>query len=336
MTRPNRSQARFHYRTLGFQIRSVDEKDGSYFEGYCAVLNNIDEYGTIMGRGAFDRDIAYFRDNGFIGGLNHNWDSPLGTPNEKTMPDEHGLFVGANVIDTAHGQDVRKLLKARVIKKLSFGFEDLDKRWLDQREDVERYWDSVGYAPTDEDKERSKNGALLFTRLKVYEASPVMSAGNTSAGITAVRGRLRGDDDDSGDDDDNEMSVCQQDDGKWYVKKKGGKTARVKYEPADGFETKKEADELMAACKPRSFLDFETHSLSARDAVEEFCGRAEQLSALRLTQGRALAPERRAILRQIRDRADRALAACQPRASRSDVANLRRELIEIETSILRP
>ena len=92
----------------------------------------------------------------------------------------------------------------------------------------------------------------------------------------------------------------------------------------------------MAACKPRAFLDFETHSLTARDVVEEYCLRAEQLAELRLGQGRSLAPERRAILRQIRDRADRALAACQPRASRGDVARLRRELIEIESAILHP
>lgn len=326
-------RARYHYRTLGFQIRAVDEQNGSYFEGYCAVHNNIDEYGTIMGRGCFDRDFGFFRDNGFIGGLNHNWDQPLGTPNARTKCDDHGLFLGASVIDTAHGQDVRKLLKAGVIKKMSFGFEDLDKRWLDQREDVERYWDSVGYQPSDEDKERSKNGALLFTRLKVYEGSPVMSAGNTSANITTVRGRSSRDDGDNDmtddDGDASEMSVCKEGD-RYYVKSKKGK------KPAEGLATKEEADELMAACKPRSFLDFETHALTARDAVEEFAARAEQLSELRLSQGRSIAPERRAILRQIRDRADRALAACQPRASRADVAALKRELFDIQTSVLRP
>ncbi len=321
--------ARCHYRTLGFDLRSVDEKDGSYFEGYCAVNNNIDSYGTIMGRGCFDRDFAFFRNDGFIGGLNHNWDQPLGVPNDKTKADDTGLFVGSNVVDTSYGMDVRKLFKAKVIKKMSFGFEVLDKRFLDQREDVERYWDSVGYAPSDDDKELSKNGALLFTRVRVFEASPVMAPGNDRADITEVRARLFRDDDDSGDDDDGEMSVCKEGE-RWYVKKKG------KLTPKEGCETKSEAEELMAACKPRSFTDFETHALSARDAVEEFAARAEQLSELRLSQGRSIAPERRAILRQIRDTADRALAACQPRASRADVAQLRRELIEIESAILHP
>jgi HK97 family phage prohead protease len=272
--------ARCHYRTLGFDVRSVDEKDGSYFEGYCAVHNNIDSYGTIMGRGCFDRDFGFFRDNGFIGGLNHNWDQPLGTPNGKTKADDHGLYVGANVLDTTYGMDVRKLFAAGVIKKMSFGFEDLDRRYLDQREDVERYWDSVSYAPSDEDKDLSKNGALLFTRVRVFEASPVMAPGNERADVTEVR--------------------------------------------ADGSDG------------PREYTTFESHSLAARDAVEAFCVRAEQLAELRLHDGRSLAPEKRAILRQIRDRAERALAACQPRANRADVAALRRELFDFDISILTP
>jgi HK97 family phage prohead protease len=329
MTSSNRARSRYHYRTLGFHVRAEDVAgDGSSFKGYAAVNNNIDEYGTIMGKGCFDRDFDGFRANGFIGGLNHNWDTPLGLPSKESRCDDRGLFTGCDqIVDTAHGNDCKKLFKAGVIRKMSFGFEDLDKRWLDQREDVDRYWDSVGYQPSDEDKERSKNGALLFTRVKVYEGSPVMSPGNTRADITEVRSRFRDDDDDYADDSDNEMSVCKEGE-KYFVKKKG------RLCPKEGFETKKEAEEFMAACKPRSFSDFESHSLAARDTVEEFCGRAEQLSVLRISQGRALAPERRAILRQIRDRADRALAACQPRVSPSDVAALRRDLIEIESAIL--
>ena len=339
--------AKLHYRTLPFTIRSEDvAKDGSHFKGYAAVHHNIDEYGTIMGRGCFDRDIDHFRKDGFIGGLNHNWDQPLGKPDEIRC-DERGLFVGAPVVDTAHGQDVRKLLKAGVVRKMSFGFEDLDKRYLDQPEDVQRYWDSVGYEPTDEDKDRAKHGALLFTRLRVHEASPVMVPGNRAAEITEVRERKRGiplgpptipqqggdagPDPETVEDDDDEV-MCVQKDGRWFVKKDG------KTHPPEGFETKGEAEEYAKACtKPsRCYLSFEIHSLAARDAVEDFCHRAEQLAELRLTQGRSIPPERRAILRQIRDRADRALAACQPRAKRSDVAGLLRDLFEIESSVLRP
>ena len=134
-----------------------------------------------MGRGCFERDFAILPRQGFIGGLNHNWDQPLGTPNDKTKSDDTGLYVGASVVDTSYGMDVRKLFKAGVIKKMSFGFEVLDKRFLEQREDVERYWDSVGYEPSDEDKELSKDGALLFTRVQVLEASPVMAPGNDTS-----------------------------------------------------------------------------------------------------------------------------------------------------------
>lgn len=277
MSAIQRAKRPLHYRAFDFEIRESDDAEGKYFEGYCAVHNNIDSYRTIMGAGCFERDIDHFRQNGFIGGLNHNWDEPIGKPNVKTKADKIGLYVGADVLDTQHGMDVRKLLKAGVCKKLSFGFEDLDRRYLEQREDVERYWDSVKYSPSEEDRELAKDGALLFTRLKVFECSPVMAAGNDRASITAVR------------EDD------------------GARTA---------------------------FPSLETHSLIVRDAIAEFCVRLEQLAQVRISDGRSLSPANQATLRQIRDRADKAMAACRPMATRSDVASLRRELFDLETAVL--
>jgi hypothetical protein len=206
--------------------------------------------------------------------LNHNWDEPIGKPDE-AVTDSHGLMVGADIVDTAHGMDVRKLLKAGVIRAMSFGFEDVKKEFLDQPKDVVKYWGSVGYEPSDEDQALSKHGALLLTRLKVYEASPVMAPGNDRANITEVRA-----------------------------------------EPDKDYST------------------FELMSLAVRDAVIDLCVRAEQLAELRAQDGRSLSPERRAIIREIRDRAESALAACQPKASLRDVAVLRRELLEIEQSLL--
>ncbi len=272
---PRNKPARLHYRTLPFEVRSVAE-DGSYFEGYAAVHNSIDSYGTIMGKGCFTRDLESFRSDGFLGGLNHNWNQPLGKPS-KIEASDHGLLVGGDIVDTTYGADVKKLLRAGVCKKMSFGFEDLERRFLDQPEDCMRYWESVGYAPSERDQDLSKNGALLFTRIRVFEASPVMVPGNDQADITEVR--------------------------------------------ADGTEA-------------REYSTFESHSLAARDAVEAFCARAEQLAELRLHDGRSIAPERRAILRQIRDRADQALAACQPRASAADVAALKRDMLLFDTPTL--
>jgi len=82
------------------------------------------------------------------------------------------------------------------------------------------------------------------------------------------------------------------------------------------------------------YQSLETHLLTVRAAVATLADRIEQLAALRASDGRSLPPERRAILHSIKDRIDRALTACQPRAQASEVMSLRRELLELETSIL--
>ena len=259
-----------HYRVYPAEIRATKEGDGSSFEGYCAVLHGIDEYGTIMAKGCFDRDIEGFRARGFVGGLNHNWSDPIGKI-EDAQVDDKGLKVKCSVVDTTHGLDVRKLLKAGVVRSLSFGFDDLEKRWLDREDDVWAYWASCGYTPRPEDEERCKKGALLFTRLKVYEASPVMAPGNIHADITDVRADSDGSD------------------------------------------------------PGRTYQSLENHVLTVQAAVEDLALRIEQLAALRASDGRSLPPERRAVLRSIRDRLDRAMTACQPLPTAAEVASLRRE-----------
>jgi HK97 family phage prohead protease len=349
----HRRALRLQHRTLPFEVRKTSD-DGGHFEGYAARINNIDEYGTIMARGCFDRDIAFFRENGFIGGLNHNHDEPIGIPSE-VQSDKDGLFVASDIVNTRHGEDVKKLMKANVIRRMSFGFDDIEKRWLDGKDQVSKYWDSAGYAPTDEDQERAKHGAVLFTRLKVYEGSPVMIGGNTSAKITGVRAIGDADADDKGaeaDDDADDMPgegpehvrTVTEDGGKWYVKEeKSGKMI-----PSGGYATKGEADHLLAemeahkskkpkdAGRGRSILTLEDHTLAVLDAVGEYRDRVQQIAGLRASQDRSLAPERVARLRELRDSIDAVVAACQPRAKRSDVLALRRDLLLIDAGFLAP
>jgi HK97 family phage major capsid protein len=188
--------------------------------------------------------------------------------------DDKGLLVGGNVLDTAHGMDVRKLLAGKVCRYLSIGFDVLARAWLEKAEDVKKYWDTVGYTPTEQDTARSQYGALLFTDVQVYEASPVMVPGNDYAEITSVRG----------------------------------------------------------AALERLPLD--EHLRTALATAEEISERIEQLATLRAADGRGVPPERRAVLRQMRDRIDRALAASQPRASEADLRALRLDLLKIESGAL--
>lgn len=178
---------RHQVRTFAFALDTRASKpDGSYFEGYCAAFNSVDDYGSIMARGCFTRSIPRFLADGFIAGLNHDWDHPVGKP-AKCYEDEKGLCVSADVIDTAHGLEVRKLLAAGICKKMSFGFDVRVKQYLERAEDVERYWLQAGYMPDAQDKERAKYGAVVFNDIEIYEASPVMLPANDHADITTVR-----------------------------------------------------------------------------------------------------------------------------------------------------
>jgi HK97 family phage prohead protease len=414
----SRRTLRLQHRTLPFEVRTVSE-DGAHFEGYAARCHNIDEYGTIMARGCFDRDIAHFREHGFIGGLNHNWNEPIGVPKE-IRADNDGLYVSADIVDTRHGEDIKKLMKAKVIRRMSFGFEDISKRWLEGSDQVKDYWRSADYKPTDEDKDRAKHGALLFTRLKVYEASPCMIAGNKAARITSVRelsdaneGYITGDEDEPTRKKPKVRHVVEED-GKWYVKlektgkmiPKGGYGSKEEADkllgdmeahkhddgeragkkpsfktvqdddrwycevngnrhPKAGYQTKQEADDLLKdiaghmederdmmpdplsgdedrddrpeyqkAERSRSVLTFEEHTLAVLDAVEEYRDRAQQIAGLRASQGRSLAPERVARLRELQESIGVIVAACQPRANRSDVVRLKRELLLMEVAAL--
>ncbi len=174
------------FKTFPFEVKS-SATDGSTFAGLVSVFNNIDSYNEIVDEGAFDEDLPEFMAEGFIGGLNHNWDDPIGTPQVGTKVVDKGLLLHGNVIDTTHGMDVRKMLKAGVVKKLSIGFRTLGAMMLETADDVKAYWEKKGYTPNADDMARCEMGARVLTRIKLFEGSPVTVAANNLAFITAVK-----------------------------------------------------------------------------------------------------------------------------------------------------
>lgn len=176
------------FKTFDFEMKATGEA-GASFEGIVSAFYNIDSYGEIVDDTAFDMDLPSFLSGGFIGGLNHDWDNPIGTPQPGTKVVANGLFLKANVIDTTHGMDVRKMLKAGVVKKLSIGYRQLGSQVLETADDCMAYWKSKGYTPNAQDMARCQTGALLLTRMFPLEGSPVVIPANDAADITAVKMR---------------------------------------------------------------------------------------------------------------------------------------------------
>lgn len=182
---------RIEHKTFGFEIKAA-EGDGSTGEGIVSAFYNIDTYGDIVDDTFFDDDLAggdncRLLTDGFMGGMNHDWDNPIGVFT-KAAKVPAGLNVGWKISDTAHGRDVKTLLKDKVVKKLSIGFSTLGRTWLETPDDVMAYWQTKGYTPSGQDLSRSINGARLLTKGRTYEGSPVVVPANDRAAITSVKG----------------------------------------------------------------------------------------------------------------------------------------------------
>ena len=240
-------------RVVGFELKSaVSVGSGTMFEGYAAATKNIDAYGEIIAPGAFAADIGKFLRDGFIGGLNHDLDHPIGKP-VAAAEDSKGLLVKASLISSLpHAVECHTLLKERVCKKLSIGFRTVERDFLETQKAVQEWWKSVGYTPDDEELAVASHGAVLLSRIRLYECSPVMRPANERADVTDV---------------------------------KAGAKAPLAFE-----------DQLRAVL----------------GQVEDVCERAAAIARRRAEHGHGLPPERRVMLRRMRESIERALEITMP------------------------
>jgi HK97 family phage prohead protease len=180
-------------RIVPFEVKAAGSASGSMsFEGYGGCTRNIDGYGEIIAPGAFLKDLPKFLDDGFIGGLNHDWDRPIGKP-VAAVEDSRGLFLKAALIpELEHARECHTLLKNRVCKKLSIGFKALEKGYLDDQDDVLAWWKEVGYEPSEDEIAEASHGAVILKRVRLYEVSPVMIPANQQADITDVKRSMSG------------------------------------------------------------------------------------------------------------------------------------------------
>lgn len=173
------------FKILPFELKA-SEGDGSQFAGHANAFYNIDSAQEIVTPGAFADTLEQFLAVGFIGGLNHNWDEPIGRPTT-AREDAKGLYVEGQISNTQHGKDCKILLKDKVVKKMSIGYRVLGDEYLENAEEVAAFWKQAGYTPTTNDIAKAQGGARLLTKLHLYEFSPVTVPANSMADITRVK-----------------------------------------------------------------------------------------------------------------------------------------------------
>lgn len=173
------------FKILPFELKSASG-DGSEFAGFCNAFCNIDAAQEIVAPGAFKDTIPQFMEVGFIGGLNHDWNSPIGSP-VSAEEQSAGLFVEGKISPTQHGKDCMVLLKDRVVKKMSIGYKVLGDMMLENAEDVAAWWKDQSYTPNASDIAAAQYGARVLTKVHLYEFSPVTVPANSMADITRVK-----------------------------------------------------------------------------------------------------------------------------------------------------
>lgn len=176
------------FKARRFELKAAGDS-GRCLTGHGAAFLNVDSQHDIIAPGAFRQDLAAFLDDGFMGGLNHDWNNPIASI-ATAREDETGLyFETSDVIDTPEGNKVLALTRgdAPVVKRLSIGYEATGFRFMETMDECKAFWESYNYTPTERDLERSKAGVRLLTRIRTFEVSPVVIPANDLASITGVK-----------------------------------------------------------------------------------------------------------------------------------------------------
>lgn len=146
-------------RTISLEIKTIAE-DGT-FEGLLSPYGNVDQGGDVVEKGAFT---ASLKQNGDTVPMlwQHKQDCPIG---DLTLDDrEDGLWCrGRLLLDIAEGLKAYTLLKAKIIKGLSIGYETI--------------------------KAQTINGVRHLKELRLYEGSVVTFPMNILANVTSVKAR---------------------------------------------------------------------------------------------------------------------------------------------------
>ena len=147
-------------KTLGFEVKDVDEETG-IFTGYAATFSKRpDCYGDIIDPGAFKKTLKEDRSRIVIL-WNHDAWEPIGKPLELSE-DAKGLLVkGQLTLGVQRAREILALMKAGVVSVMSIGFQTV--------------------------KQVNEEGIRHLKELKLFDVSPVTFAANPEAVILNVK-----------------------------------------------------------------------------------------------------------------------------------------------------
>lgn len=167
----------------------LTKADSGGFEGYASVFYKLDRHGHVVMPGSFLKSLKKFLNEGFVGGIGHDYGKPIGKYT-KAYEDRRGLYVVADLSDVPEAKTVRTLLKDGVLTKLSIGYEQMETEKVSMSH-LKDIWEKAGYKPNEDDRFRIKqfgrDGVTLIKEANLLEVSPVSIPSNDDARIMAYK-----------------------------------------------------------------------------------------------------------------------------------------------------
>jgi len=149
------------YMDAPLHIKQLDE-DGT-FEGYGSVFGNVDAYGEIVARGAFEETLREKGPSGIAMLWQHNAREPIGAY-EEIREDDTGLWMrGRLAMKTQRGMEAYELMKMGAVSGLSIGFVPKQVQ-IDE-----------------------ENDTVTLTQVDLWETSIVTFPANDAARVSAVK-----------------------------------------------------------------------------------------------------------------------------------------------------
>ena len=151
----------------------IDEETGTgRFTAYASVFGNVDSYGDMVQKGAFEGTLKEWSESGYVIPLyyGHDMQNPQNNIGYvEAKEDDHGLLVsGILDLEDGNGNYVYKLLREKRLKELSFGYEVRDA-------------EPVG---------DGKDGYLSLKELGLHEVSLVPVGANSLTEVLEVKSAL--------------------------------------------------------------------------------------------------------------------------------------------------
>ena len=173
------SPAHMQYRTVEIRADTADLDAG--LSGYASHFGSIDAYGTAVKRGAFTKTLQ--ERGGRVPVLWNHWsDTPIGLPTE-LKEDDTGLWFNASIVEeTQAGAEVMALLRKGVPLGMSFGFETIKSRPIEEADDLD--W---SHAPDFYRNPENRPDVRVIEEIRLWEISVVTFPANELATIDSVR-----------------------------------------------------------------------------------------------------------------------------------------------------